>query len=75
MTEYNLEKVSAKKDFIANGDLLIIEGTELRIHYNKDEIDAEHDIRNTVDVWRVSDGLYLGRMKSEKEPEYFIPLT
>ena len=75
MTEYNLEKVSTKKDFIADGNLLIIEGTELRIHYNKDGLDVEHDVRNTVDIWRVSDGLYLGKMKSEKEPKYFLPIA
>jgi len=75
MTKYNLEKVTTKKDFIADGALLIIEGTELRIHYNKDGIGVEQGVRNTVDIWRVSDGLYLGKMKSEKEPGYFIQLA
>lgn len=74
MTEYNLEKVTTKKDFIVNSSL-IIKGTELRIHYNKDGLDIEQEVRNTVDIWRVSDGLYLGRIKSEKEPEYFLPMA
>jgi hypothetical protein len=69
MINYKLEKATSKKDFITNSNILIIKNTELRVSYNKDSLDKNS---NTIDIWRVFDGIYLGHITSFLEIDYLI---